>query len=118
MLHRMCLTVPAAAVTVAMVFVLPGCQKPPEPPANERPLPVMSAPSDAVPAKSGPLKPGPGETASSSLTKKDEAPPYVKIRRDKDGRYTWDISGKDVDELIRTDRQLRRSLGGGERAGK
>lgn len=101
-----------------MLAVLSGCQKPPEPPAKARPLPV-----NAAPAKSAPLRPGPGETASSSLAKKDDAPPYVKIKRDKDGRYTWDISGKNVDQIIRTDRQLRRSLGEGkaekaEKAGK
>ncbi|MBI5189330.1 MAG: hypothetical protein HZA22_01450 [Nitrospirae bacterium] len=120
MLRRLCAPVAAAALTAILFAGLSGCQKPPEPPAKERPLPVNTAQAGgqpaqggSVPANSAPLRPGPGETASSTLVKKDEAPPYVKVKRDKDGRYTWDISGKDVDEIIRTDRQLRRSLGDG-----
>lgn len=92
-------------MAAALAVLVSGCQCKTEPPKNVKPLPVNAAPA--------PIKPGPGETAASTLVRKADASPYVKVRRDKDGRYTWDISGKDVGQILKADRELRRSLGDG-----
>ncbi len=40
-----------------------------------------------------------------------ERPVKIKLRRLGDGKYTWEISGGSVDEVIRADRELRKKLG-------
>lgn len=41
---------------------------------------------------------------------KPKKPVRIKLRRSADDRYTWEITGDDVDEIIRTDRKIRRML--------
>jgi hypothetical protein len=38
------------------------------------------------------------------------APVEIKLKRYKDGTYTWEIKGVDVDEILRADRKLREKL--------
>jgi len=41
-------------------------------------------------------------------------PPEVKIRLKKDGKdnYTWELSGSDVDQILKVNEKLRKQLGG------
>lgn len=41
---------------------------------------------------------------------KPKKPVRIKLRRSADNRYTWEITGDDVDEIIRADRKIRRML--------
>jgi len=45
---------------------------------------------------------------------KKEPPPEVKIRLKRDGKdnYSWELSGSDVDEILKTNGKLRKQLGG------
>lgn len=35
----------------------------------------------------------------------------IKLKRTSGGKYSWDLSGDDVDEIVKTDKQLRNQLG-------
>ncbi len=41
-------------------------------------------------------------------------PPEVKIRLKKDGKdnYSWELSGSDVDQILKVNQKLRKQLGG------
>jgi len=41
---------------------------------------------------------------------KPKKPVKVKLKRLAGGKYTWDLTGDDVDEIVRTDRRLRKLL--------
>lgn len=41
---------------------------------------------------------------------KPKKPVRIKLRRSADDKYTWEITGDDVDEIVRADRKLRRLL--------
>ncbi|MEW6213982.1 MAG: hypothetical protein AB1478_02065 [Nitrospirota bacterium] len=41
---------------------------------------------------------------------KPKKPVKIKLKRLAEGRYTWELTGDDVNEIVRTDRQLRRLL--------
>ncbi|MDI6890692.1 MAG: hypothetical protein QMC83_07120 [Thermodesulfovibrionales bacterium] len=41
---------------------------------------------------------------------KPKKPVKIKLRRSAEDKYTWEITGDDVDEIVRTDRRLRRLL--------
>jgi len=41
---------------------------------------------------------------------KPEKPVRIKLRRLAEGRYTWELTGDDVNEIVRTDKQLRKLL--------
>ena len=72
------------------------------------------APKAATPPKTGalePIKAQPDEVPPKEL-RKDE--PYVKVKRDKDGEYTWEISGKNLKMIIDADRTLRKRFGEGK----
>jgi hypothetical protein len=45
--------------------------------------------------------------------KKPPPPPEVKIRLKKDGKdqYSWELSGSDVDQILKVDEKLRKKLG-------
>ena len=47
------------------------------------------------------------------FVKEDPLPPEVKIRLKKDGKgtYSWELSGSDVDQILRVNEKLRRQLG-------
>ena len=56
------------------------------------------------------LTPEPAATQPTEQARKEVPPPSVKIKRDKEGVYTWDITGKDVGAILEADRALRRRL--------
>jgi hypothetical protein len=41
---------------------------------------------------------------------KPKKPVRIKLRRSANDKYTWEITGDDVDEIVRADRKLRRLL--------
>lgn len=41
---------------------------------------------------------------------KPKKPVKIKLRRSAEDKYTWELTGDDVDEIVRTDRRLRRLL--------
>lgn len=41
---------------------------------------------------------------------KPEKPTKIKLKRDAKDAYSWEISGDNVDEIIKTDKKLRKSL--------
>lgn len=41
---------------------------------------------------------------------KPKKPVKIKLHRDKKGEYSWDITGENVDDVIRADRRLRQLL--------
>jgi hypothetical protein len=41
---------------------------------------------------------------------KPKKPVRIKLKRLAEGKYTWDLTGDDVDEIIRTDTRLRKLL--------
>ncbi len=41
---------------------------------------------------------------------KPKKPAKIKLRRSAEDKYTWEITGDDVDEIIRADRRLRKLL--------
>jgi hypothetical protein len=41
---------------------------------------------------------------------KPKKPVKVKLKRTTDGKYTWDLSGDDVDEIVRADKRLKKLL--------
>jgi hypothetical protein len=41
------------------------------------------------------------------IKKQDTPPPGIKLKRDKAGEYSWEISGKDVWSVMAADRVLR-----------
>lgn len=45
--------------------------------------------------------------------KRPPPPPEVKIRLKKDGKdqYSWELSGSDVDQILRVNEKLRKKLG-------
>lgn len=41
---------------------------------------------------------------------KPKKPVKIKLKRTNDGKYTWELNGDDVDEIVNADRKLRRLL--------
>ena len=41
---------------------------------------------------------------------KPKKPVKIKLHRDKKGEYTWDITGENVDDIIKVDKRLRQLL--------
>ncbi len=41
---------------------------------------------------------------------KIKKPVRIKLKRSPDGKYTWDLSGDDVDEIVRVDKRLKKLL--------
>ena len=41
---------------------------------------------------------------------KPKKPVKIKLRRSPRDEYTWELSGDDVDEVVKTDRRLRKML--------
>jgi hypothetical protein len=41
---------------------------------------------------------------------KPKKPVRIKLKRSSDDKYTWEITGDDADEIVRSDRKLRRLL--------
>jgi hypothetical protein len=41
---------------------------------------------------------------------KTKKPVKIKLKRLSEGKYTWDLTGDDVDEVVRADKRLRKLL--------
>jgi hypothetical protein len=41
---------------------------------------------------------------------KPQKPVKIRLKRSPDGKYTWDITGDDVNEVVRADKRLRKLL--------
>jgi hypothetical protein len=84
---------------------LAACQKPAANPA---------------PRDLAPIKVGKGETPPPALVnnEKDNKSPNIKVKRGKDGSYTWEITGRDVVAILKADRELSKKLGAARAAGK
>lgn len=41
---------------------------------------------------------------------KPKKPLRIKLHRSKNGEYSWDITGENVDEIVRADKRLRKLL--------
>jgi hypothetical protein len=41
---------------------------------------------------------------------KPKKPVRIKLKRSAEGKYTWDLTGDDVDEIVRADKRLRKML--------
>lgn len=41
---------------------------------------------------------------------KPKKPVKIKLKRTADGKYTWDLTGDDVDEIVKADKRLRKLL--------
>ena len=41
---------------------------------------------------------------------KPKKPVKIKLKRSGDGKYTWDLTGDDVDEIVRADKRLKKQL--------
>jgi hypothetical protein len=42
---------------------------------------------------------------------KPKKPVKIKLKHAADGKYTWDLAGDDVDEIIKADKRLKKLLG-------
>jgi hypothetical protein len=41
---------------------------------------------------------------------KPKKPVKIKLKRSSEGKYTWDLAGDDADEVVRTDKRLKKLL--------
>ena len=41
---------------------------------------------------------------------KPKKPVKIKLKRSADNKYTWELNGDDVDEIVRADRRIRKLL--------
>lgn len=48
------------------------------------------------------------------IEKEQPLPPEVKIKLKKDGKdsYSWELTGSDVDQILKVNEKLRKQLGG------
>ncbi len=42
---------------------------------------------------------------------KPKKPVKIKLKHSADGKYTWDLTGDDVDDIVRADKRLKKLLG-------
>lgn len=86
------------SIGAALVIFALGCSR-------EAPPPVQKQPSVAEPPKV--------VVEEERREKKPPPPPEVKIRLKKDGKdqYSWELSGSDVDQILKVDEKLRKKLG-------
>jgi hypothetical protein len=85
-------------VSVALIFFLIACEKgslPPQDKSESRPVPKVVVEKERV-GKEQPLA------------------PEVKIKLKKDGKdsYSWELTGSDVDQILKVNEKLRKQLGG------
>lgn len=85
-------------VLIALIFALIACGKeslPPQGKSENPPVPKVIVEKEKV-GKEQPL------------------PPEVKIKLKKDGKdsYSWELTGSDVDQVLKVNDKLRKQLGG------
>jgi hypothetical protein len=85
-------------VFAASFFFLIACEKKSLPPQGKSENP--SAPKVIV--------------EKEKIEKEQPLPPEVKIKLKKDGKdsYSWELTGSDVDQILKVNEKLRKQLGG------
>jgi hypothetical protein len=85
-------------VIVALIFFLIACEKKSLPPQGKSESP--SVPKVIV--------------EKEKIGKEQPLPPEVKIKLKKDGKdsYSWELTGSDVDQILKVNEKLRKQLGG------
>ena len=64
----------------------------------------------SVPVFAGDNKPVQIKKQTELQQVKPRKPVKIKLKHSPDGRYTWDLTGDDVDEIVRADKRLRKLL--------
>ncbi len=66
----------------------------------------------SFPAKSEGTPPPKVLVEKESLEKEEPLPPEVKIKLKRDGKenYSWELSGSDADQILKTNEKLKRQL--------
>ena len=85
-------------VFVALIFFFIACEKKFPPPQGKSEGP--SVPKVVV--------------EKEKVEKEPSLPPEVKIKLKKDGKdsYSWELTGSDVDQVLKVNEKLRKQLGG------
>jgi len=85
-------------VLAALIFFLIACEKKFLPPQGKSESP--SVPKVIV--------------EKEKVEKEQPLPPEVKIKLKKDGKdsYSWELTGSDVDQILKVNEKLRKQLGG------
>jgi hypothetical protein len=85
-------------VFVALIFLFVACEKKSPPPQGKSEGP--SVPKIVV--------------EKEKVEKEQPLPPEVKIKLKKDGKesYSWELTGSDVDQILKVNEKLRKQLGG------
>jgi hypothetical protein len=85
-------------VIVALIFFLIACEKKSLPPQGK-------SESSSVPKVI---------VEKEKIEKEQPLPPEVKIKLKKDGKdsYSWELTGSDVDQILKVNEKLRKQLGG------
>jgi hypothetical protein len=85
-------------VLAALIFLLIACEKKSLPPQTKSESP--SIPKVIV--------------EKEKVEKEQPLPPEVKIKLKKDGKdsYSWELTGSDVDQILKVNEKLRKQLGG------
>lgn len=81
-----------------VVFIIIACER--KPPAPQVKSEGLSVPKVTVEKEKAEREP--------------PLPPEVRIRLKRDGKdnYTWELSGSDVDQILKVNEKLRKQLGG------
>jgi len=82
---------------VSLAFILIACER--QPLSTERKSEVSSVPKVIV---------------EREKVEETQPPPEVKIKLKRDGKdsYSWELSGSDVDQILKVNEKLRKQLGG------
>jgi len=85
-------------VFAALIFFLVACEKKSFPPQGK-------SESSSVPKV---------VVEKEKVEKEQPLPPEVKIKLKKDGKdsYSWELTGSDVDQILKVNEKLRKQLGG------
>jgi hypothetical protein len=85
-------------VLVALIFFFIACEK--KSPPSQGKAEGLSVPKVVV--------------EKEKVEKEQPFPPEVKIKLKKDGKdsYSWELTGSDVDQILKVNEKLRKQLGG------
>ena len=84
-------------IFIGLVFFLVACER-------------KSPPQEKIEASSVPKV----VVEKEKVEKEQSLPPEVKIKLKKDGKdsYSWELTGSDVDQILKVNEKLRKQLGG------